>query len=67
MIVANSCHCEKCKKILSYEERIKITTYENIKEPNPGVNGSRPRTIDKFNLCRNCYKKYNEYVLNFFV
>ena len=52
--------------ILSYEERIKITTYEHVKDPAPGVNGSVNRTIDKFNLCRDCYKKYNEYTLNFF-
>jgi hypothetical protein len=64
MIVANSCRCEKCKKLLSYEERIKITDYEFV--PDPTGHGSRGRTLDSFNLCRNCYKKYNGYLLKFF-
>lgn len=64
MIVSNSCRCEKCNKLLSYEERIKITTYEFI--PDKKCHGSLNRTIDKFNLCRECYKKYTEYTQNFF-
>lgn len=64
MIVSNSCRCERCKKLLSYEERIKITTYEFI--PDPKVNGSIPRSINKVNLCRECHKKYEWYIKNFF-
>ena len=64
MIVANSCKCEKCKKVLSYEERINIKTYEHIADPQ--CSGSRCRTIDNFSLCRECYEKYNQYALKFF-
>lgn len=64
MIVANSCTCSKCKTLLSYEDRINIKAYEFI--PDLQCSGSRNRTIDNFSLCRECYKKYNEYALLFF-
>lgn len=64
MVVANSCRCSKCKKLLDYPDRIKITSYEFI--PDKQVNGSLNRTLDSFNLCRACYKKYSEYMFNFF-
>ena len=64
MIVANSCKCEKCKKILSYEERINIRACEFVADTQ--CSGSRNRTIDNFSLCRECYEKYNEYTLKFF-
>lgn len=64
MIVANSCRCAKCKKLLSYEERINIKTYKHIKDPR--CSGSLSKTIDNFNLCTACYKKYKEYTLLFF-
>ena len=64
MITSNSCRCQKCKTLLSYEERIKITTYEFIADSK--CSGSINRTIDSFNLCKDCFKKYNEYTLNFF-
>ena len=63
MIVCNSCRCSKCKKLLSYEERIKITVYEFVSDNQ--CNGSRNKTIDGFSLCRKCYKKYNEYTTIF--
>lgn len=64
MIVANSCRCAKCKKLLSYEERINIKSYRFI--PDPQCSGSRSRVIDNFNLCDKCYPKYNEHTLKFF-
>lgn len=64
MIVSNSCRCSKCKKLLSYEDRINIRTYEFIKDPQ--CSGSRNKTIDNFSLCRECYEKYQEYTLKFF-
>ena len=64
MIVSNSCRCEKCKKLLSYEERINIKAYRFI--PDPQCSGSRSRVIDNYNLCDKCYSEYNKYTLNFF-
>ena len=64
MIVANSCRCVKCKELLSYEERVNIKT--NIFIADNQCSGSRARVIDNFNLCKECYEKYNEYTLNFF-
>ena len=64
MITANSCRCCKCKKLLSYEERIKITTYNHVKDPQ--CSGSRGRTIDNFNLCEPCYQEYRKYTFLFF-
>ena len=64
MIVGNSCRCEKCKKLLSYEERISIQAYKFVKDPQ--CSGSRNRVIDRFSLCKKCYQKYNEYALLFF-
>lgn len=64
MIVSNSCRCSKCKKLLSYEERINLKTYELIADTQ--CSGSRSRVIDDFNLCRTCHKKYNDYALKFF-
>ena len=64
MIVSNSCRCSKCKKLLSYEDRINIKAYEFV--PDPQCSGSLSKTIDNFSLCRSCYQKYNEYALNFF-
>ena len=64
MITNNSCTCSKCHKKLSYEERIKITAHEFVKDPQ--VSGSLNHTVDSFNLCRVCYIKYNEFLINFF-
>lgn len=64
MIVSNSCRCAKCKKLLSYEERINIKAYELVKDPQ--CSGSRNKVVDNFSLCRSCYEKYNEYTLKFF-
>ena len=64
MIVGNSCRCGKCKKLLSYEERMNIKTYKLIADTQ--CSGSRNRVIDNFSLCKECYKKYNEYTLLFF-
>ena len=64
MIGANSCRCRRCNKLLSYEERIKITAHEFIKDNQ--VSGSLGRTVDSINLCRVCYIRYNEFMINFF-
>lgn len=65
MIVANSCKCKKCKRLLSYEQRIKITAYEFIKDTQ--CSGSINRTVDSINLCRDCYNLYQVYThINFF-
>lgn len=64
MLPSNACECVKCKRLLSYSERISIKAYEFI--PDPKVSGSINKTIDNFSLCRECYKEYNEYQLNFF-
>ena len=64
MIVSNSCRCSKCKKLLSYEERINIKSYELVKDPK--CSGSVSRVVDNFSLCKKCYEKYNEYMLKFF-
>lgn len=64
MLPSNACECAKCKKLMSYKERIAIKAYEFIQDPQ--CSGSRTKTIDNFSLCRECYQKYNEYTLNFF-
>ena len=64
MLPSNACECVKCKRLISYKERISIKTYKFI--PDPQCSGSRSRTIDNFSLCRECYQKYTEYTLNFF-
>ncbi len=64
MIVTNSCRCGKCNRLLSYDERVKITTSEFIRDKQ--CSGSCGRVIDTFNLCKTCYEKYKEYSLKFF-
>lgn len=64
MIVANSCRCAKCKKLLSYEERINVKTYNHVADTK--CQGSLARVIDNLNLCKTCYYKYKEYALLFF-
>lgn len=64
MLPNNACECAKCKKRLYYGERISIKAFEHI--PDLMCSGSRSRTIDNFSLCRECYRKYNEYTLKFF-
>ena len=64
MIVSNSCRCSKCKKLLSYEDRINIKACKHIKDPR--VSGSLNKVVNNFNLCRSCYEKYNEYTRKFF-
>jgi hypothetical protein len=60
MITANSCRCIRCKKLMSYEERIKITAFEFFGDTQ--CSGSRSRTIDGFNLCKDCYTVYQDYI-----
>lgn len=64
MLPSNACECVKCKKLLSYSERINIKAYKFI--PDPCCSGSISRVVDNFSLCLECYQKYNEYTLNFF-
>ena len=64
MIVANSCRCAKCDRLLSYEERIKITAYKFIEDKQ--CSGSTNKTVDSFNLCLSCYKKYIDFTSKFF-
>lgn len=63
MIVSNSCKCEKCGKLLSYEDRIGIKAYEFIEDHQ--CSGSRSRTVDSFSFCKPCYEKYNNLIFEF--
>ena len=64
MIVSNSCKCKKCKRTLSYEERICIKTLKYI--PDTQCSGSLSKSMDNFSLCKDCYNKYQEHMFKFF-
>jgi len=64
MLPSNACECAKCRKLVSYKERISIKAFKHI--PDVQCSGSRARTIDNFSLCKECYQKYLKHTTKFF-
>jgi len=60
----NNCHCRKCGLQVDYKNRIKVTTWEFVKDPQ--CSGSLGKTIEGFSLCRDCFKDFKHYYDNFF-